>query len=245
MAQYQRSGIIPTCQRETALCFRTGLFTVLPVPAPAKFLRLAREFRHLVEEPCHFRPAVFRDRKTDFREYHLLAIEVGEAWRRRFQLLDRVSQPYPSYDSRGVAEHNGAVRKHLLDPALFVLCEPRQLVGEHAFGPCWAFAEDAQHRLRRFMREVQYRSGQMMTAIDGQDAHREPIPFDRALRAEPLIHLDRLSTPDYVAGFRPDAAGKKILKCAPLNRTVVMLAEQLRQLALVYPGLCAERLKVF
>jgi hypothetical protein len=38
----------------------------------------------------------------------------------------------------------------------------------------------------------------MMAAIDGQDAHRQPIPSDRARRAESLIHLDRLSAPDQV-----------------------------------------------
>jgi hypothetical protein len=49
------------------------------------------------------------------------------------------------------------------------------------------------------------------------------------------VHQSRLSEP----------AGEKILECAPLNRLVVMLAEQSRQLTLVYPGLCAYRLKVF
>jgi hypothetical protein len=50
---------------------------------------------------------------------------------------------------------------------------------------------------------------------------------------------------DNVAVLRTQPAREKILERACLNHLVVMLAEQLRQLVFVYPGLCANRLKVF
>src|SRR5258708_1923773 len=110
------------------------------MPAPAKFVRLAREFRQRVEELCHFRRVLFRERKSDFRQYDLLAVEVGQAWRWRGQLPDHVSEPNADEDSRPDLERNGFVAEHLIDRAPLRSRERRQLVGHAPPGTLRAIA---------------------------------------------------------------------------------------------------------